>query len=47
MLPYNALRVYDSLGMISLILILLVGGPLVMFFVSPALGIINWVLLSL
>lgn len=47
MLPYNALRVYDSLGMISLILILLVGGPLVMFFVGPALGIINWVLLSL
>lgn len=47
MLPYNALRVYDSLGMISLILILLVGGPLVMFFVSPALGMINWVLLSL
>ena len=47
MLPYNALRVYDSLGMISLILILLVGGPLVMFFVGPALGMIDWVLLSL
>ena len=47
MLPYNALRIYDSLGMISLILILLVGGPLVMFFVRPALAVINAILLSL
>jgi len=47
MLPYNALRIYDSLGMISLILILLVGGRVVMFFVGPALGVINWILLSL
>jgi Zn-dependent protease len=47
MLPYNALRIYDSLGMISLILILLIGGPLVMFFVRPALGLINGILLSL
>ncbi len=46
-LPYNALRVYDSLGIISLILILLVGGPLVMFFVRPALALINAILLSL
>jgi Zn-dependent protease len=47
MLPYNALRIYDSLGMISLILMLLVGGPLVMFFVRPALALVNAVLLSL
>ncbi|HZD47298.1 MAG TPA: site-2 protease family protein [Silvibacterium sp.] len=47
MLPYNALRVYDSLGMIGLILILLIGGRVVMFFVGPALGLINWILLSL
>jgi Zn-dependent protease len=47
MLPYNALRIYDSLGMISLILMLLVGGPLVMFFVRPALALINGILLSL
>ena len=33
--------------MISLILILLVGGSVVMFFVGPAFGIVNWVLLSL
>jgi Zn-dependent protease len=47
MLPYNALRIYDSLGMISLILMLLVGGRVVMFFVAPALGLINGILLSL
>jgi Zn-dependent protease len=47
MLPYNALRIYDSLGMIGLILILFLGAPLVGFFVSPALGFINAVLLNL
>jgi Zn-dependent protease len=47
MLPYNALRIYDSLGMISLILMLFIGAPLVNFFVSPALGLINFVLLSI
>jgi Zn-dependent protease len=47
MLPYNALRIYDSLGMISLILMLLIGGRVVMFFVAPALGLINGILLSL
>lgn len=47
MLPYNALRIYDRLGMISLILMLLVGGPLVMFFVRPALALIDAILLSL
>jgi Zn-dependent protease len=47
MLPYNALRIYDSLGMISLILMLLVGGPIVNFLVSPAMGLVNGVLMSL
>jgi len=47
MLPYNALRIYDSLGMIGLILILFVGAPVIMFFVGPALALINAVLLSL
>jgi Zn-dependent protease len=46
MLPYNALRVYDSMGMISLILMLFLGAPLVNFFVAPALGIVNAILLS-
>jgi Zn-dependent protease len=47
MLPYNALRIYDSLGMISLILILFVGGRVIMFFVGPALGLVNAILLSI
>jgi Zn-dependent protease len=46
-LPYNALRVYDSLGMISLILILFFGGPVVNLIVSPALYAFNQVLLAL
>jgi Zn-dependent protease len=46
LLPYNALRIYDSLGMISLILMLFLGAPLVNFFVSPALLLINHILLS-
>ncbi|MBV8632683.1 MAG: site-2 protease family protein [Silvibacterium sp.] len=46
MLPYNALRIYDSLGMISLILILFIGGRLVMFFAGPVIGLVDWVLLS-
>ncbi len=47
MLPYGALRVYDSLGMISLILILFFGGPVVNLMVSPALYAFNRVLLAL
>src|ERR1700744_3716852 len=46
-LPYNALRVYDSLGMISLFLIFFFGGRVVMLIVSPALVVFNQVLLSL
>lgn len=46
MLPYRALRVYDSLGMISLILMLLIGGPIVALFTSPAMAIFNHLLLS-
>ena len=47
MLPYNALRVYDSLGMISLILILVFGGPVISMMVSPAWAVFNRVLLAL
>jgi Zn-dependent protease len=46
MLPYNALRIYDSLGLISLILILFVGARLIGFIVNPALGAIDNLLLS-
>jgi Zn-dependent protease len=47
MLPYNALRIYDSLGILGLIVILFVGAPIVSFFVTPTLAFINAVLLSL
>jgi Zn-dependent protease len=46
MLPYKALRVYDSLGILSLILILFVGARLMNFFVAPALALVNGILLS-
>ena len=47
MLPYSALRIYDSLGMISLILILFVGGRVVGLVMSPAVDALNRVLLGL
>jgi len=47
MLPHGALRVYDQLGMLSLILILFFGGPVVNLMVSPALYAFNRVLLAL
>ena len=46
-LPYNALRMYDSLGMISLFLIFFFGGRVVMLIVGPALAVFNQVLLAL
>jgi Zn-dependent protease len=45
-LPYKALRLYDSLGMISLIAFLFLGGPILMFFVRPLLGFVNSVLMN-
>ncbi len=47
LLPYNALQVYDRLGIISLFLMLMFGGRLVNFFVAPALGVVDRMLLSL
>ena len=47
LLPYNALQMYDRLGIISLFLMLMFGGRVVNFFVAPALGVVNHVLLSL
>lgn len=46
MLPYKALRVYDSLGIFSLILILFVGARVVGMIVSPALDVVNGILLT-
>lgn len=45
MLPHKALRLYDSLGLVGLILILIVGGPIVGMIVSPAIGALNHILL--
>jgi Zn-dependent protease len=47
MLPYRAVAMYDRLGMISLVFILLFGGRLIAFFVTPALSAFDRVLLSL
>lgn len=46
MLPYKALRVYDSLGFVSLILILFVGARLIGVVVDPALRTIDNILVS-
>jgi Zn-dependent protease len=46
MLPYKALRVYDSLGIFSLILILFVGARLIGYAVDPAMRFVNGILLS-
>lgn len=45
-LPYNALRMYDRIGIIGLLLFLFLGGPLLALFVDPLLGLVNSVLLS-
>lgn len=46
MLPYKALRVYDSLGFLSLILILFVGARVIGVVVDPALRTIDNILVS-
>jgi Zn-dependent protease len=47
LLPYNALRYYDQLGMVSLLLMFIFGGRVVNFFVAPAMMVVDRVLLSL
>lgn len=46
MLPYKALRIYDSLGILSLILILFVGARVIGFIVNPALLVLRGILLQ-
>ena len=46
MLPYKALRVYDSLGIVSLFIIFLVGGRVVGVIVGPAIYVLRRVLLA-
>jgi Zn-dependent protease len=45
-LPYNALRMYDRIGLIGLLVFLFLGGPLLALFVNPLLGFVNSVLLN-
>lgn len=47
MLPYNALQVYDRLGMISLLLIFLFGGRIMGIFLQPMLHFFIGTLLSI
>jgi Zn-dependent protease len=47
LLPYNWLRVYDSIGMIGLVLVFFFGGRFIAMIVSPLLSVFNHLLLSL
>jgi Zn-dependent protease len=47
LLPYNALRFYDQLGVVSLLLTVFFGGRVVNIVVGPALGFIDRLLLAL
>jgi len=44
-LPYKALRIYDSLGIISLFVIFIWGGPLIGFLLRPPMRLLSQVLL--
>lgn len=45
-LPYEALRMYDRIGLIGLVLFLFFGGRILDMFVGPLLGYVNAVLLN-
>jgi Zn-dependent protease len=45
-LPYKALRVYDSLGIIGFVLLFFVGYKVIGYFAGPMLGFIDAILLS-
>jgi Zn-dependent protease len=47
MLPYNWLRVYDSIGMIGLVLMFFFGGRFIFAIVNPLLSVFNHILLSM
>lgn len=46
MLPYKALRIYDSLGIVSLFVIFIWGGGVVMFLIGPAVSLLRRILLA-
>ncbi len=46
-LPYNALSAYDRMGMLSFVLMIFLGGPIVRFLMAPALLLVRLALNSL
>jgi len=46
-LPYNALNAYDRMGILSFVLMIFVGGPIVRFLMAPALVLVRLALGSL
>ena len=46
-LPYNALNAYDRMGMLSFVLMIFLGGPIVRFLMGPTLGLVRMALRSL
>ncbi len=46
-LPYNALKIYDNLGMFSLLILMVVGGRILGVFFYPLLGAFNAMLFAL
>lgn len=46
MLPYKALRLYDSIGIFGLFVFFIWGGPIIYYMISPALRFLRVVLLS-
>jgi Zn-dependent protease len=46
-LPYNALNAYDRMGILSFVLMIFLGGPIVRFLMGPTLGLVRMALRSL
>ena len=43
-LPYGALNAFDRMGILSYVLMIFVGGPVVRFFLAPTMGLVYFVL---
>jgi Zn-dependent protease len=46
-LPYNMLNAYDRMGLLSFVLMIFLGGPIVRFLMRPTLGLVQLALRSL
>jgi Zn-dependent protease len=46
-LPYNMLNAYDRMGILSFVLMIFLGGPIVRFLMGPTLGLVRLALNSL